>query len=404
MRYNSQRMFSKSTFASLFLFLILCSCKPPAVVEKKAESGPVEITVSTAQTRDIQRSIDSVGSLFPMDEAVISAEIDGKLEEVKVDLGDAVEPGQILARISEEEQKYLVAQNNAQLRQSLEKLGLKNERDKVQDINQTPEVRKANAELNEADMRYQRTKKLVEQGIGAKSDLDQTSSRLQSAQAALDAILNQTRNLIQEVERFQAMLDFQRKKLRDTVIKAPFRALVKDRQAVMGQFVRVNTPLFTLVKVDPVRLRIDVPERMAPWVRMNQEITVSLEAFEGKKFMGKIWRISPTVEQNKRTFMVEALISNPGAALKPGSYARAHVPTEKKEQVIIIPAKSVNYVLGSNKAYIYKNGIIEAREVKLGERLDQDIEILEGVLSGEQVAMSQLNRLDTGTKVRIKTN
>ena len=404
MRYNSQRMFSKSTFASLFLFLILCSCKPPAIVEKKAESGPVEITVSTAQTRDIQRSIDSVGSLFPMDEAVISAEIDGKLEEVKVDLGDAVEPGQILARISEEEQKYLVAQNNAQLRQSLEKLGLKNERDKVQDINQTPEVRKAKAELNEADMRYQRTKKLVEQGIGAKSDLDQTSSRLQSAQAALDAILNQTRNLIQEVERFQAMLDFQRKKLRDTVIKAPFRALVKDRQAVIGQFVRVNTPLFTLVKVDPVRLRIDVPERMAPWVRMNQEITVSLEAFEGKKFKGKIWRISPTVEQNKRTFMVEALISNPGAALKPGSYARAHVPTEKKEQVIIIPAKSVNYVLGSNKAYIYKNGIIEAREVKLGERLDQDIEILEGVLSGEQVAMSQLNRLDTGTKVRIKTN
>ena len=133
MRYNSQRMFSQSTFSSFFLFLILCSCKPPAVVEKKAESGPVEITVSTAQTRDIQRSIDSVGSLFPMDEAVISAEIDGKLEEVKVDLGDAVEPGQILARISEEEQKYLVAQNNAQLRQSLEKLGLKNERDKVQD-------------------------------------------------------------------------------------------------------------------------------------------------------------------------------------------------------------------------------------------------------------------------------
>ena len=107
MRYNSQRMFSPSTVPPLFLFFLLSSCKPPQVVEKKVESGPVEITVATAQTRDIQRSIDSVGSLFPMDEAVISAEIDGKLEEVKVDLGDAVEPGQILARISEEEQKYL---------------------------------------------------------------------------------------------------------------------------------------------------------------------------------------------------------------------------------------------------------------------------------------------------------
>jgi RND family efflux transporter MFP subunit len=163
----------------------------------------------------------------------------------------------------------------------------------------------------------------------------------------------------------------------------------------------VNTPLITLVKVDPIRLRIEIPERMAPWVKTGQMVDVLLEAFEGRTFQGKIWRISPTVDQSKRTFIVEALIQNPSGALKPGSYARARVPTNKSEAIKLVPAKAVSYVFGSNKVYVVNGNTIEAREVKLGDRFEQDVEVLEGIQAGEQIATTQLNRLDTGSRVQV---
>lgn len=213
-------------------------------------------------------------------------------------------------------------------------------------------------------------------------------------------MLNQTRNLVSEVERTKAMLDMQRKKLRDTSVRAPFDAYVKERTVTLGQYVRVNTPLITLVKIDPIRLRLEIPERMASWVKQGQVVDVAVEAFEGERFQGKVWRISPTVEQSKRTFVIEALVANPSGRLKPGSYARARVPTNRRERIKLVPSQAVSYVFGSNKVYVVKSGTVEARDVKLGDRFEQDVEVLEGIESGEQVATTQLNRLDTGSRVQ----
>ncbi len=328
------------TLPLLFTFLVGCN-KQAAPVQAKQDSGPLAVRMSDVKVRDITRVVETTGTLFPFEEAVISAEIGGKAEEVRFDLGDIVEKGQVLVRINDEEQRYQVQQSEAQLRQSMERLGLKAENEKVADIRETPDVRRAKADLTEAEQRFKRTRQLVDQNIGAKSELDQASSRYQAAQAAYDATINQTRNLVQEVERFRANLEIERKKLRDTTVKAPFRAIVKERQASLGQFVGPNTPLFVLVKIDPIRLRIEIPERMAPWIKVNQQAEISLEAFEGRKFQGRIWRISPTVDQSKRTFVAEALIDNKAGELKPGSYAKARVPTSKNERIVVVPQRAV---------------------------------------------------------------
>ena len=101
--------------------------------------------------------------------------------------------------------------------------------------------------------------------------------------------------------------------------------------------------------------------------------------------------------------MVEVLIENPNGLLKPGSYARARVPTDKVEKIKLVPANAVSYVYGANKAYIVSSDTVQAREVKLGDRFGDRVEIIEGVDEGEQVATTQLNRLDTGSQVRIVT-
>lgn len=364
----------------------------------------MKVRSADARERVVKRTVESVGTLFPLDETIVSAEIDGRVDRVDVDLGDFVNKGQVMVHISDEEQRYLLAQNEAQLRSSLERLGLSKDTDRVQDVKTTPDVRRAEADLFDAEQRFKRTRELRDQGIGAQADLDQAQARFNSAKANYDSVVNQTRNLIQEVERFKAVVDLQRKKLRDTTVYAPFSASVKERQVTVGQFVRANTPLMTLVKTDPLRLRLDVPERMAPWVKVGQIAQVEVEAFEGQKFSGKIWRVSPTVDQAKRTFVAEALIENPGMRLKPGSYAKARIPTDKAETIVLLPTRAVQYILGSNKAYVIKDGVIEAREVKVGERFETEVEILEGVAAGETVATTNLPRLDTGSKVVVDSS
>jgi RND family efflux transporter MFP subunit len=382
------------------LALTGCNRQPP--VQAKQDSGPVRVRVSPVAVRQLQRVVESVGSLFPYEEVVISSEIDGRVEEVTADLGDRVNQNQVLVRVSEEEQKYLLAQNEAQLRQSLERLGLEGENDRVRDIRETPEVRRAQADLFDAEQRFKRVRSLVDQGIGSRQDLDQAQARFQAAQAAYDTTLNQTRNLIQEVERFKAQVNLQRKKLRDTSVRAPFVAYVKERQVNVGQFVRPNTPVFTLVKTDPIRLRLEVPERMAPWIQVGQKADVLVEAFQDRQFQGKVWRISPTVEQSKRTFIVEALISNPNGALKPGSYAKARIETDKVDRIRLIPRRAVNYVFGSNKAYVLgEENRIEARDIRLGDTFGADVEVIDGLQAHERVATTQLQRLDTGVLVRV---
>ncbi|MCS7042259.1 MAG: efflux RND transporter periplasmic adaptor subunit [Bryobacteraceae bacterium] len=389
--------------AAAVLVLLPSGCQRNQQASARKEGGPVAVRVAKVSQRTILRAIESVGTLFPYDEAVISAEIDGPLVEVHADLGDLVKEGQVLARISDEEQRYLVAQQEAQLRQSLERLGLKNENDRLQNLEDAPDVRRARADLYDAETRYKRVRELVDQGIGPQSDLDQALARYQAAQAAYDQTVNQTRNLLQEVERFKASLSLQRKKLRDTVVRAPFTAFVKERQAVAGAYVRANSPLFTLVKTDPVRLRIEVPERMSPWVRIGQDVEVTVEAFSDRKFSGRVWRISPTVDQTKRTFVVEALIQNPRNELKPGSYARARLQTEKAETITVVPSRAVLYVLGSNKSFVVKpDSTIDVREVKIGERLPEEVEILEGLEVGETVAVSNLARLTPGLAVKVQ--
>lgn len=386
------------------LLVVLAGCHKPEPPVAAKSDGPLTVATARAKGREVQRVVESVGTFYPMDEAIISAEIEGRAEEVRHDLGDLVNAGEVLVRINDEEQRYQVAQSEAQLRQSLERLGLKSEKDRLTDAREAPDVRRAQAELNEADQRLRRTRSLVDQNIGAKSDLDAANSRQQAMKAAYDATINQTRNLMQEVERFKAIVDLQRKKLRDTTVKAPFKAFVKERQVTVGQYLRANSPLFVLVKTDPIRLRVEIPERQAPWIKLNQLVDISVEAFQGRKFQGKIWRISPTVDQTKRTFVAEVLVSNTAGELKSGSYAKAHVPTSHTEKVTVLPQRAVYYVMGANKVFVIKDGVVESREVKLGDRFETDVEILEGAEDGEEVALTQQAKLDTGVKVRVNNN
>ena len=97
-------------------------------------------------------------------------------------------------------------------------------------------------------------------------------------------------------------------------------------------------------------------------------------------------------------------MANSAGELKSGSYAKAYVPTSHSEKVTVVPQRAVYYVMGANKAFVVKDGVVESREVKMGDRFETDVEILEGVSDGEEVALTQQAKLDTGVKVRVNNN
>jgi RND family efflux transporter MFP subunit len=146
-------------------------------------------------------------------------------------------------------------------------------------------------------------------------------------------------------------------------------------------------------------LRADVPEKMAPWVRVGNAVELRVEAHPDRVFTGKVSRVSPSVDEQKRTFAVEALIPNGQNLLRPGFYAKAVIQTQKRERVLSIPVRAVIYAYGSNKAFVINGGKVAARDLKLGERFGDTVEVVEGLQGDEQVALSELDRLDNGTPV-----
>jgi RND family efflux transporter MFP subunit len=143
-----------------------------------------------------------------------------------------------------------------------------------------------------------------------------------------------------------------------------------------------------IVNVEPMRVRLKVPEKMAAWVPVGQLVTLSVEAYPDRTFSGKIWRINPSVDPQTRTFDAEALIDNHEDLLKPGFFVKATIPSTRMDEVILVPQKALSYAYGLYKVYtITEQNKLKEREVKLGDRLGEDAEIIEGIKEGDRLAL-----------------
>jgi membrane fusion protein (multidrug efflux system) len=184
------------------------------------------------------------------------------------------------------------------------------------------------------------------------------------------------------------MRDLANKKLRDTNILAPFSGYVKERNVTIGQYLKVQTPVMAIVNVDPMRVRLKIPEKMAAWVPVGQLVTLSVEAYPSQTFSGKVWRINPSVDPQTRTFDTEALIENHQGVLKPGFFVKASIPSTKVDRVLFVPQKALSYAYGIYKIYaVTKEHKLREREVKLGDRVSEGAEVIEGIKEGDRLAL-----------------
>ena len=354
-----------------------------------------------AAEHPVTRTIEVVGTLGPYDQVVVSSQVEGPVAKVLVDVGDPVQAGQVMVSLDTEEFRNQIEQRTAAMRKIMAQLGLSEDDAQVKDIAESPEVKKAAANLFDAEQRYRRSQQLFKQSLLAQQDLDTADSRYRSAKADYDVVVQQVKTLQSDLRSEKAQLALAQKKLRDTEIRAPFAGYVQERQVSPGQYLKVQTPVMTVVIPNPLRLRADVPEKMAAWVKSGQNVEVSGEALPDKTFTGQISRMTPAVKEQSRSFVIEALIDNPNLILKPGAFVKARVTTTKVDSVLLVKEETLNYLFGTYKVLVVDDdGRLKEREVKLGDRFDGQVEIKEGLRGGEWLAIHP-EKLKEGMPVRI---
>ena len=359
------------------------------------------VTIDTVKEESITRAVELVGTLAAVAQVTISSEAEGKVSHILADLGDRVKAGQPLIQVDHEKQQYNFDQQRASLEKALAQLGAADAQH-LPDAAKTPDVQKAAADLAQAKQAHDRASQLFQRTLVPQQTLDDAATTLQSKQASYDLSLQNAKNLRASIQASEASMKLADRQLRDTDIRAPFDGYVEKRMVNLGELVKTSMPVMSVVRVDPLKVIAEIPEKMAPWIKDGQPVQLRVDAYPDRTFIGKVSRISPAVNTSTRAFPFEALVPNADATLKPGTFARVHIESGKVDTVMTLPYAVMQYRYGVNRVFVVDAGKLAVRELKVGDRLGDRIEILSGVKAGDRVAASDIDKLTDAQPVTAK--
>lgn len=390
-------MFRSLTIAASAALLAGCTGK---AASRSPEDGPRRVQVIKAEKRRIPRLVVAVGTLAAEDRADLGFKVPGRLARWDVDLGSRVPAGGSLALLDARDYELRRDRARAALEQARARLGLPVAGDgDALDPQAVGIVRQAKARLEQATVNLNRSRELRDQGVLAQADFDASEAAYKVAQSLHNDALEEVNNRRGILSERRSDLALAEQQLTDTRLRAPFSGAVQQRQANLGEYLAAGAPVLTLVKLSPLRLRLDVPEREASNVRQGQEVAVRVEGI-AEAWPGTIVRLAPALEESNRSLIVEAEVDNSRGLLRPGSFARAEIITESGGDSLVVPVSSVVVFAGIEKVVTIREGKALERPVTTGRRAGEAIEIVAGLEEGEPVVVKPGN-LATGMAVEI---
>lgn len=366
----------------------LAGCgKDPAARGAKEDKAPRPVKTGVAATGSLERVVKASGTLAADDEAVLGAKVAGQIASLEVDLGSAVAADQPLAKLVAIDFELRLAQATAALEQARARLGLApGERASAIDPARTSVVRQATAARDDARVRRDRARALFARELLPQSELDTAESAFNLAEARLDDARDEVRNRQALVAQRESERDLARQQLRDAVLTAPFSGTVGARHVATGEYVSAGQSIVTLVRVDPLRLRLEIPEREAGGIRAGQAVRLSVSG-EALAHEGRVARLSPTIAESSRTLLIEAEVPNPKGTLRPGAFATVEIVVASGEPAVLAPAAALVTFAGVDRMLAVVDGKTVEKRVKLGRRVGDALEILEGLEAGARVVL-----------------
>ena len=390
--------------SSVIWIIVSVSFLTPACSGKAAKrqegEGPRRVQVVKAERRRIPRTVVAVGTLAAEERAELGFKVPGRLAQWNVDLGSRVTESASLAELDARDYELRRDRSRAALEQARSRLGLAGGGD-ADDVEseRVGIVRQAKARLDQATINLNRSRELRDQGILAQADFDATEAGFKVAQSLYNDSLEEVSNRRGILAERRSDLALAEQQLLDTKLRAPFSGAVQQRRANLGEYLAAGAPVLILVKLTPLRLRLDVPEREASNVRKGQEVAVRVEG-DTNAWPGRIVRISPALEESNRSLIAEAEVDNTKGLLRPGSFARAEIVTDSGQDSLMVPGSSVLVFAGIEKVITVKDGKALEQPITTGRRTGESVEVLSGLVDGEPVVVKP-GSLQTGVAVEI---
>jgi RND family efflux transporter MFP subunit len=363
------------------LSVVLTGCggagEAPAAAEPRSL---VTVNVAPVAGRDEPVTLEATGSFEPLESSDVAPEASGRVMATPVDVGQFVRQGAPLVKIQGVDAGLRLDEAQAAVARAEASLKL------------------AESQNALAQTTAQRYAALVASGDVSRTVADQARTE---AETSVQNVATARASLAQA----RAQLALAEKAVADVVVAAPFSGFISDRKVSVGEYVQPSTAVVTLLKIDPLRLRLTLPGVQAGQVAVGQAVTARVDTFPDRRFEGRLTAINPQISAEARSFTIEARVPNPDAALKPGMFAVATIDQGRTQRTLLVPRRAVVEDVNTNSYRVYvvdDQNRARLRVVQLAARQEGDtIRLLDGVKEGERVATTNLADLYDGVEVTV---
>jgi RND family efflux transporter MFP subunit len=360
---------------SLILFLGSCGQSKKDTKDENIAKIPVEVARMTSGP--IESKLNFLGNISAVQEVKVYSTIPTRIISMKADVGDIVKKGQVLASVDNEKIRNAVVQAEA---------GLES----------------ARAQYKNVESEWNRVNRLYQENAISKAQYDAATTQLEAARSA--------------VKQLEAGLSTAKNQMDDSYITTPISGVVSARLLEEGDQAAPSIPIFSIVKMDQVKIQIDIVENQIDLVKIGQRAHIRVESFPNEVFEGKISKVNPTLNPATRTIGAEVLIDNPELKLRPGMFAKVEVVVNRHEKSLFVPKYSIlentrlEYLGGEltnstvkidQYVFIIQDSIAYKRDIVTGIVDENKVEVLQGLKGNELLVITGQHNLLDSARVEI---
>ncbi|MFP4547361.1 MAG: efflux RND transporter periplasmic adaptor subunit [Fidelibacterota bacterium] len=360
---------------SILTFLFLSCNNQENQTAEEEETFTVKVQKPTVGS--IENRVKYLGNIEAFNEVKIHSAQPKKITSIKADVNDVVKSGDVLATIENVEVKQALLQAEA---------GLSS----------------AQAQLDNVNQEWERTKRLYEENAISKSQYDAVKTQKEAAEAG--------------VKQAKAMLESTREQYENSFIKSPISGIVSQRYYDQGDQTSPQMPAFIVVDMEKVKIKVDIVEADLHHVKKGAKAYIVVKGQEDQQFIGNVNKVHPTVDPVTRTITAEIIINNKNLKLRPGMYAKVNIVTQSADEALLVPnhaiiEKTFRKWLGgevsnaeivvTKSCYIVKDGKAVKVDLKTGITDEENTQVFEGINPDDKLIVIGQHNIADGAKVKI---
>lgn len=325
-------------------------------------AGPLAIQTALVAEREIPVVIRATGTFVPDESSDVTPQVAGTVNQTLVQVGDVVKAGTILVKLDDRDARIRLSQVQAALQQ-------------------------AEAEAARARLEAQRNAELAKSGDVSRASFDRLTAQVAIAEAT--------------VAQAKAQIAAAEKAVEDTIVRAPFTGHVSARPVAVGEFVSTSVKLVTLVRIQPIKLNLQVPESDAARLRVGMPVEVTVPAHEKALFKGTVGALNVAIDPNSRSMTVEARLPNGDGRLTPGMFGSAEIRLPATQKSLFVPSSAVTRLANGDASIVYtvEKNLARVKVVQVDDDANGQRRVLSGLEAGLEVATSGVDTLFDGAPV-----